>query len=302
MKKKIIITAANGFLGKALVNFMKDEYEVIALVRKSCAAIEGVTYRIWDGKQKGKWFEDIDGAYAIINLAGRSVDCRYNEANKQEILNSRLESTSIIAQAISASSIKPKVWINSASATIYRHSLDMPMTEQKGEQGKGFSVEVCEDWEKCFYSYSNLGVRQIALRTAIVLGSEGGVMLPFKNLVRLGLGGKMGNGNQMFSWIHIDDFCNAVDFLIKNESCHDSYNISSPNPITNAVFMKSLQQQIGISFGLPLKKWMLELGAIIIKTETELILKSRYVIPEKLIQAGFEFKYKDINQALNEIV
>ena len=302
MKKKIIITAANGFLGKALLNFMKDEYEVIALVRNSCTEIEGVTYRIWDGKQKGKWFEDIDGAYAIINLAGRSVDCRYNEENKQAILNSRLESTSIIAQAISASNIKPKVWINSASATIYRHSLDMPMTEQKGENGKGFSVEVCESWEKCFYSNSHLGVRQIALRTAIVLGSEGGVMVPFKNLVRLGLGGKMGNGNQMFSWIHIHDFCRAVDFLLKNEASQGSYNISSPNPITNAVFMKSLRKQIGISFGLPLKKWILELGAFMIKTETELILKSRYVIPEKLIQEGFQFKYKEIDQALNEIL
>lgn len=302
MRQKIIITAANGFLGNALVQYFKKEYEIIALVRKLIPNENNVQYYIWDGKTLGKWQSQFENATVVINLAGRSVDCRYNSKNKRAIYTSRLESTQVIADAIQACKQKPQVWLNSASATIYRHSLDKPMTDSNGEYGAGFSVDVCQQCKRKFFENKIEGVRQVALRTAIVLGKNGGVMKPFLTLSRFGVGGKMGKGNQRFSWIHIDDFCRAVEFLILNDSCENAFNISSPNPIANSLFMKNLRQVVKMPFGVPLPKCLLELGARIIKTETELILKSRYVIPEKLLNAGFEFKFPKIEQALMEIV
>jgi uncharacterized protein (TIGR01777 family) len=302
MKQKIIITAANGFLGNALVNHFKEKYQVIALARKQISNSENVRYLLWDGRTLGEWHTEFEGALAVINLAGRSVDCRYNEKNKHEIYVSRLESTQIISDAIKECKVKPEVWLNSASATIYRHSGDKPMTEKDGEIGTGFSVDVCQQWEKKFYQNKIESVRQIALRTAIVLGKKGGVMIPFMNLVKLFLGGKLGNGNQQFSWIHIDDFCKSVEFLIDNKISNGSYNVSSPNPITNKYFMSVLRKNLNRPFGIPSPKWLLELGAKIIKTETELILKSRYVIPERLINEGFQFTFPKIENAIDEII
>jgi uncharacterized protein (TIGR01777 family) len=303
MKGKIIITAANGFMGKALVKFFNEKYEVVALVRKHTTnELPNVNYVLWDGKTLGEWSNEFEGAKAIINLAGRSVDCRYNDKNKQEIYSSRLDSTTVIGEAIKQCKLKPTVWLNAASATIYRHSTDKPMTEKEGEYGTGFSVDVCQQWEKCFYHFNDIGVRQIALRTAIVLGKQGGVMKPFSMLTKLGLGGKMANGNQMFSWIHIDDVCLAIAFLINNKNATGSYNICSPNPIANSTFMKQLRAKHNIPFGIPQPKWLLEFGARLIKTETELILKSRYVIPKKLLNDGYVFKFENIQDCLEEII
>lgn len=302
MRQKIIITAANGFLGNALVQYFKEEYEIIALVRKLIPNENNVQYYIWDGKTLGKWQNQFENAIAVINLAGRSVDCRYNSKNKRVIYSSRLDSTQVIADAIQACQQKPQVWLNSASATIYQHSLDKPMTESNGEYGTGFSVDVCQQWERKFFENKIEGVRQVALRTAIVLGKNGGVMKPFLNLAKFGVGGKMGKGNQQFSWIHINDFCRAVEFLILNDSCENQFNLSSPFPILNSEFMKNLRQVVNMPFGMPLPKCLLELGARIINTETELILKSRFVIPEKLLNAGFKFKFPKIEEALSDIV
>lgn len=302
MKQKIIITAANGFLGNALVSYFKEKYQVISLVRKHIPNIENVQYLVWDGRTLGDWKKEIEGTLAIINLAGRSVDCRYNEKNKAEIYASRLESTQVIADAINLCKVKPEIWLNSASATIYRHSEDKPMTEKDGEIGTGFSVDVCQKWEQKFYENNIEGVRQIALRTAIVLGKNGGVMIPFMNLVKLFFGGKMGKGNQQFSWIHIDDFCKSVEFLIDNKNLNGSYNISSPNPIMNKYFMSVLRKNLNRSFGIPSPKWLLEIGAKMIKTETELILKSRFVIPERLMNEGFQFTFPTIERAIEAII
>jgi uncharacterized protein len=301
MKEKVIIIAANGFLGTALVHYLKGKYEVIGLVRTLIPNEAKVKYIVWDGKTLGAWSQEFEGAFAIINLAGRSVDCRYNAKNKAQIFSSRLETTTVIGHAIEVCKVKPMVWLNSASATIYRHSEHKPMTENEGEMGTGFSVEVCQQWETCFYSFKISNVRQVALRTAIVLGKRGGVMLPFRRLVTFGLGGKMGNGTQQFSWIHELDFCRSIEFLISEKKCEGSFNISSPKPVTNAVFMKTLREVYHIPFGVPSPKWLLEIGARIIKTETELILKSRFVIPEKLVDAGFEFQFPNIKNALKDL-
>lgn len=296
---KIIITAANGFMGEALVNYFSKAHEVVAIVRKSMT-FENVKTCMWDGKNIGDWATEIDGADVLINLAGKSVNCRYNEANKAAIYASRLESTAVLGKAIEACKNPPKLWINAASATIYRHLLNDPMTENNGEIGTGFSVDVCQKWEKSFFDFKFKKMRQVALRTAIVLGKNGGVMIPFKRLTQLGFGGKMGNGQQQFSWIHIDDVCRSIEFIIENESLKGALNVSSPNPVRNNVFMQALRQRYNRFAAIPSPVWLLELGAKLIKTETELILKSRFVLPEKLEHAGFKWKFSKIEEALEE--
>ena len=294
---KIIITAANGFMGEYLVNYFSKTHEVVAIVRKSMS-FENAKTCIWDGKNLGDWAHEIDRADVVINLAGKSVNCRYNDANRAAIYTSRLESTTVLGKAIEACVNPPKIWVNAASATIYRHSLTDPMTENNGEIGIGFSVDVCQQWEKSFFDFQLKNTRQVALRTAIVLGKNGGVMIPFKRLTQLGFGGKMGDGQQQFSWIHIEDVCRSIEFIIQNDSLSGAINISSPNPIRNDVFMQVLRLRYNRFALIPSPKWLLELGAKLIKTETELILKSRFVIPEKLEQAGFKWHYPIIEQAL----
>ena len=192
--------------------------------------------------------------------------------------------------------------MNSSTATIYRHAEDRPMTEDAGEPGKGFSVNVATSWENAFFECTLPGTRQVALRTAIVLGKDGGVIQPFMNLVRFGFGGKQGNGNQMFSWIHIEDLCNIIVFLQSREELSGIFNCSAPNPVTNKILMRTLRQHMRVSFGLPSPTWLLKVGALIIKTETELILKSRWVIPERLLKAGYIFKYPTLDSALQDIL
>lgn len=301
MKKKIVITAANGFIGRSLVAYFKDRYEVVALVRRLPADRNGISYRLWDGKNPGEWTIDLEGAFAVINLAGRSVNCRYNARNRSEIYASRLDSTALIGRVIAMCADKPEVWINASSATIYQHSL-VPMTEKEGIIGEGFSVDVCRRWEKQFTGYSQDGVRQVLLRTAIVLGKNGGVMKPFTNLVKAGLGGRMASGDQVFSWIHEEDLCRAVDFLLESEACSGAFNLSAPFPVTNARFMKALRKKRKAPFGIPSPAWLLKIGAWLIGTETELIFKSRYVIPQRLTEAGFRFRYNTIDACLEDLV
>lgn len=297
---KIIITAANGFIGQAMIAYFKDRYEVVALVRKIPQNRNGINYQLWDGENLGPWTIELEGALAVINLAGRSVNCRYNEKNRAEIYASRLNSTEIIGKAIEQCADKPKVWINAASATIYQHSFE-PMTERKGIIGTGFSVDVCQRWEQKFNDYQQENVRQIILRTAIVLGKDGGVMKPFNNLAKFGLGGKMASGKQMFSWIHEKDLCRAVEFLISHENCSGVYNLSAPLPVNNATFMQTLRKNRKAPFGIPAPAWLLKIGAWLIGTETELIFKSRYVVPERLLEAGFRFEFNTIRECLQDL-
>ncbi len=302
MKKKIVITAANGFLGEALVKHFVKKYEVVALVRHECEFVKGVHYVKWDGKSLGPWQKTFEGAEAIINLAGKSVNCRYNETNKEAILRSRIESTEVIGQAIDLCANPPKVWMNSASATIYQHSEFQPMTESDGVLGDGFSVDVCKAWEKCFFDYSIRGVRQVALRTAIVLDSKRGAFPVLKKVVRMGFGGKQGSGGQQFSWIHIQDFCRAVEFIMKDHQIEGAINLSAPFPVTNHYFQQNLRKRLGMRIALNLPEWMLRFGAFFMGTETELVLKSRYVVPDRLLRKRFRFKFARIELALRQLV
>lgn len=294
VSKKIVIAGGTGFIGKYLTEqFCHLGYEVIIISRQ---------------EQSIKWndakgiISALENSIMLINLAGKSVNCRYNEKNKEEILRSRTETTKALGEAVLQCNYPPELWINSSTATIYRHAEDKAMTEEKGEIGSGFSVHVATSWEQAFFSFSLPKTRQVALRMAIVLGENGGVIKPLINLVRFGLGGKQGRGNQMFSWIHIQDLLNIILFLQSHKNLKGVFNCSSPNPIDNRTLMKSLRSAMNVNIGLPSPEWLLKIGAVIINTEPELVLKSRWVIPEKLIQAGYTFKYPNINSALKTIL
>ena len=294
MDKKVVIAGGTGFVGKYLVEkFQSLGYQVFVISRK------GGDIK-W-GDEKGM-IEALEGCEMLINLAGKSVDCRYNQKNKEEILKSRTETTTALGKAILKCENPPSLWINSSTATIYRHATDRPMTESNGEIGSGFSVDVAKNWEHSFFKFEPIKTRQVALRMAIVLGQKGGVMKPFTNLVRFGLGGKQGNGDQLFSWIHIEDLFRIILFVQSRKDLEGVFNCSSPNPVTNQVLMKSLRQTVGVKVGLPCPTWLLKFGAVLIGTETELILKSRWVIPEQLLEAGYDFKYQTIDAALADIL
>lgn len=301
--RKIVIPGGTGFIGQVMAkHFAAQGDEVIVLTRKTNEQKNGVQYVQWDGKTLGDWANTFEGADAIINMAGRTVNCRYNEKNKQQIYDSRLFSTEVIGVAIAQCKQPPTLWINAGSATIYRHALDRPMDEATGELGSGFSVDVCQKWEATFHKMQTPHTRKLMLRIAMVLGREGGVMPPFMNLVKRGIGGTQGKGNQYISWIHEYDFVRVIEWLIAHKEVTGILNVASPNPESNQKFMKTLRQILNVPFGLPATKWMLEIGAWFIGTETELIVKSRRVVPGRLQELGFELKYPDLREAFEEII
>jgi uncharacterized protein len=294
MKQKIIIAGGTGFTGKYLTQkFIDLGYEVIIISRQP-------NHINWNNS--AAIITALENAEMLINLAGKSVDCRYNKKNKKEIFDSRINTTKILGEAILQCKNAPPLWINSSTATIYRHAQDRPMTESTGEIGSGFSVNVATNWEKSFFDFKLKNTRQVALRMAIVLGKNGGVVQPIKNLVRFGLAGKQGSGNQMFSWIHIEDLYNIIIFVQQHKELQGVFNTSAPNPVTNKTLMQVFRKNLKMPLGLPTPKWLLKIGAVFIKTETELVLKSRWVIPESLLQAGVVFKYKTIDEALKNIL
>lgn len=299
---KLIIAGGTGFLGAVITSYFKDAYdEIVLLSRKQKKAQPHYRTVIWDAKTIGSWASELEGASVLINMTGRSVDCRYNQKNKDLILNSRVDSTKALGEAIALCKNPPKVWLNSSTATIYRHSLDQEMDEESGEIGEGFSVSVAKAWEKAFFKAETSGTRKIALRTAIVLGKNGGALRPMIKITKLGLGGKQGSGNQKFSWIHEADFVRIIDFCIKNRTLKGPINVVSPHPSDNKTVMRLLRKTLSVPFGFPSNKALLEIGAFVINTETELLLKSRNVIPKRLLDHGYTFLYQDLEIALKEL-
>jgi len=294
MNKKVVIAGGTGFIGQFFEReFIKLGYDVTIISRRP-------QHVSWENEEA--IVEALNHAELLINLAGKSVNCRYNEKNRQEIMNSRLMTTNQLGQAMKRCTAPPKLWINSSTATIYRHAEDRPMTETDGEVGSGFSVDVATAWEEAFFSFNLPNTRQAALRIAIVLGKNGGVMVPYQNLVKFGLGGNQGSGHQKFSWIHVEDLFRVVLFLQERKDLEGVFNCSAPNPVTNQELMQNLRSVMNIPFGLPAPKWMLELGSILIRTETELVLKSRWVIPERLQKEGFNFTYDTLDKTLQDIL
>lgn len=297
---KIIIAAANGFIGEHLSRFFSDNYEVVGLVRREMTPPQKVRYVIWDGKNLDEWQSELEGAEAVINLAGKSVNCRHTEENKKAILKSRVESTQVIGQAVDLCHDKPKLWINASGASIYQFLGDQPSTEESEEYADSFIASVSKEWEDTFYAFTYSDVRQVALRTTVVLGKEDGAFPVVNRLVKFWLGGKQGSGKQMMSWIHIQDFIYAIDYILKH-SIEGSVNMGSPNPVSNAEFMRALRKANGRSFGLPAPEFALKLGALFLNTEPSLILDDMYVAPKKLIDAGFEFAFPTIDEAARNL-
>jgi uncharacterized protein len=313
--KRIVLAGASGFIGRYLTDaFRAEGYEVARIGRSGPDAAWGDTAAIT---------ALVDGADLVVNLAGKSVNCRYNAKNRAEIFRSRLETTSELSRAIASAKQPPPLWINSSTATIYRHAEDHPQTESTGELGEGFSVSVAREWEDTFFESELPATRKVSLRMAIVLG-DGSVMPPLIRLARFGLGGaqldghwfatrarraagtfhefRARGGSQRFSWVHIADVLGIIRFVRDHAELVGPVNVSSPNPTTSAGFMATLRRVLSVPFGIPTPRWMLELGSIAIRTETELVLKSRWVVPETLEKAGYVFEFPDLGPALTQIV
>jgi uncharacterized protein (TIGR01777 family) len=256
----------------------------------------------WNAKTLGEWKNILENADILINLAGKSVDCMYTEKNKKEIYSSRIDSTKVLQQAIDDCRNKPKVWLNASSATIYVHSETQLNTEENGIIGDDFSMNICKSWEKEFFKAKTENLRKVALRTSIVLGNNGGAFPKLKMITKFGLGGKQGRGNQNVSWIHIEDFCRIVEYIIDHENMSGAVNVTAPNPLSNKEFMMKLRKEMKAPFGLNAPVWQLEIASIFLKTETELLLKSRNVYPDKLMKSGFEFSYLEIDSAFKNLI
>ncbi|MBO9625275.1 MAG: DUF1731 domain-containing protein [Microbacterium sp.] len=310
---RVVVGGSTGFMGRYLVPRLRAAGREVVTISRHGADIP------WGDQDAVD--RAIDGATLVVGLAGKSVNCRYTPANRAEIVRSRTETTDALGSAIARASNPPTLWINSSTATIYRHADDRPMTESTGEIGSGFSVEVAKSWENALFARDLPATRRVALRSAIVLG-DGGVLGPLRRLARLGLGGPQYDGpwpasaarreagtahlpgsrrgTQRFSWVHIDDVARIIDLLEETPSLEGPVNAASPHPVDNVEFMATVRRVLGVGFGPPLPRWTLELGAIGIRTETELVLKSRWVLPEKLLDAGFRFRFPTLEDALRD--
>lgn len=304
---KIVIPGGSGQVGTVLARaFLARGDEVVVLSRrpspKAWRMIE------WDAKTlQGAWPAEIDGADAVINLAGRSVNCRYTARNRRLIKESRVDSTRAVGQAIAAAPNAPRVWLQASTATIYAHRYDADNDEATGILGGSehdvpdtwrFSIDVAKAWEGAALEMPLPRTRLVLMRSAMIMSPDrGGIFHTLVSLVRRGLGGASGDGRQHVSWIHERDFFNAVLWLIDHANLHGPINIASPNSLPNAEFMCLLREACGARFGLPAPKWMLEIGAFFMRTETELILKSRRVAPGRLVQSGFRFQFSQWSNA-----
>ena len=318
---KIVMPGGTGQIGVILTrHFLKSDHEIIILSRhpdliKHAAdhpfSHPSVSLLSWDAQQLGAWCESLEDADVVINLAGRSVNCRYTPSNRKLILDSRVNSTRVLGEAIANCQQPPRIWLQSSTATIYAHRFDAANDEATGIIGGNepnvddtwkFSIDVAKAWEEAAKAFDTGATRQVLLRSAMVMSPDpDGVFDVLRGLAKKGLGGRNGDGQQFVSWIHEADFCRCIDHLISDDSLSGPVNVASPNPIPNAQFMRELRAALGIKFGLPAPKWILEIGAIFMKTETELLLKSRQVIPGKLLEAGFEFDFPDWSTACRDL-
>ncbi len=313
---RIVLPGGSGQVGHVLAQYFQERgHRVTVLTRLPYAASWQTVH--WDGEHVGPWTEYLEGADVCINLAGRSVNCRYTAENRSQIYTSRIRSTRLLGDVLSTLAEPPRVWLNASTATIYRHALDRPMDELSGELGGNepisrhrrapdtwnFSIRIAKDWEAEFFAASTARTRKVALRSAIVMSPwPGGAFGLLLNLVRLSLGGTQGNGRQFVSWIHDQDFARAVEFLIYRDDLDGAVNLAAPNPLPNRDFMETLREAWGMPNGIPAPAPVIELAALLLRTESELVLKSRRVVPRRLLDAGFTFQFPDWQDAAEDLV
>jgi uncharacterized protein (TIGR01777 family) len=291
--KKVVIAGGTGFIGTYLTSrFRETGYNVIIVSRDPDNAS-------WQPDAMIAAFENAD---MIINLAGKSINCSYNADNRKTILDSRLNTTRWIANAVLVCKRPPKLWINASAAGIYPSSYDHPMTEDETDLGTDFLAEVVTEWENLFFGFQLPETRQVALRTSVVLGRSGGALKPLIWLSRFGLGGRQAEGTQMFSWIHLEDYFRIVRFVMEDVSLRGVFNCTSPCPISNKELMLSLRRTLHVSFGIPAPRFAVKIGAKLIGAQPELILNSSFVVPKRLQEAGFQFAFPEINKALADLI
>lgn len=308
---RIVLAGGTGQVGTLLArHFHKQGHEVVVIAR----SVRPAPWRViqWDGATLGDWTRELEGVNVLINLAGRSVNCRYNAGNRREIMESRVKSTLLLGQALTQLKDPPRLWMNASTATIYRHALDRAMDEDTGEIGGNepdcpsswrFSIDVATSWEEAFFSAVTPQTRKIALRSAVTLSPDrGGIFAELLWMVRFGAGGTAGSGDQFVSWIHGTDFIRAVEFLIDHEEIDGAVNVAAPSPLPNRDFMRALREAWGTWVGIPAPVPVLALAAVFLRTETELILKSRRVVPGRLLRAGFEFQFPKWPEAARDLV
>jgi uncharacterized protein (TIGR01777 family) len=307
---KLVLAGGSGHLGRLLLPALRRQgYDVVALTRS--AQPDGRCMK-WDGRSLGAWTAEVDGADAIINLAGRTVNCRYSDRHLHEMMDSRVESTRALGQAIAQAARPPRTWLQMSTATIYTHRFDAPNDEATGQIGGNepdaprtwrASIDIARAWERTLEEAHTPHTRKVALRTAMVMAPvSGGAFATLLALARLGLGGPIAGGRQYVSWIHDHDFVRAVQFLLDCNGLAGPINLAAPQPLPQKEFMDALRAAWGTRLGLPATAWMVEIGAFFLRTETELILKSRRVVPARLIDAGFTFDFPRWPAAAYELV
>lgn len=291
--KKVVIAGGTGFIGSYLARrFVETGYQVLIVSRDP----KHVSWKPVD------LIESFENADMVINLAGKSINCRHTDENKNEILDSRINTTLWIGNAILACKNPPKLWVNNSACGIYKASVDQPMTEDSTDLGNDFLSDVVRQWEKVFLGFHLPTTRKVVLRTSVVLGRNGGAILPLIWLSRIGLGGRQAEGSQIFSWIHIEDYFQILLFVVENYSINGIINCTSPHPVSNKDLMGSIRKTLGVPIGIPAPKFAINLGAKIIGTEPELILNSSYIIPKRLLKSGYHFKFPDIEKALVDLL
>jgi hypothetical protein len=311
-----VIPGGSGQVGQVLARYFQERGHHVTVLTRLPYATQWPTVH-WDGNTIGQWTEYLEGSDVCINLTGRSVNCRYNSANRAAIYDSRINTTKLLGNVIAGLADPPKVWLNASTATIYRHALDRPMDENTGELGGyelignnrrapdtwNFSIRVAKDWEETFFNAPTPHTRKVALRSAIICSpSPGGAFAMLLNLVRFSMGGTQGNGRQFVSWVHETDFARAIGFLLAREEFEGAVNIAAPHPLPNHEFMATLREAYGMPNGFPAPTPLIELAAFFLRTESELVLKSRCVIPGRLLLAGFQFKFPHWAEAAEDLV
>jgi len=309
MRNCIVLAGGSGFIGRLLTNnLVSGNNDIVVLTRSPGPPGQSIRQVRWDGRTLGEWARELDGARALVNLAGRSVDCRYNARNRREILESRVDSTRVLGEAIARCNKPPPIWLNASTATIYKHTFDQPMDEATGvigatpEAKDEFSIQVARAWEETLFEAATPATRKVALRTGMVFAaSKGGVYRVLRGLTQWGLGGRIASGRQFISWVHEIDLCQSVEWLIDRDDFTGPVNVASPNPIPQREMMRIIRRECGVPFGLPATRRMLEVAAYVHRTEAELIIKSRRVVPGRLLAAGFQFRFPRMENAVREI-
>ncbi|MDV2581981.1 TIGR01777 family oxidoreductase [Alkalibacillus haloalkaliphilus] len=303
MLKRVVLAGGSGFLGTSLADYLTEEgYDVVILTRSDSKIAEnGVRYVQWDGATLGEWTSEVDGSFAVVNFTGKSVNCIYTKANKEEIISSRLNSVHVVSDAINQAENPPSALIQAGSLAIYGDTREE--CDENAPHGDGFSVEVCEKWEEAFFNQTFDETRQVLFRIGFVLGQNGGALEPLEKLTRLGLGGTVGSGKQYISWLHINDLNKLFHEAIEDERYNGVYNATGPNPVTNKTFMRELRQAMGKGWAPPAPTPFVWLGAYtVMRTEPNLALTGRNCVPRKLEEEGFQFQYTNLKETLKELV